>query len=236
MVKKETGNSETTPNDGGDKKGQEKKDVELTSEELINAIKDAGLTKSFDKYVKEQQDSEADRRVTQAILTHDLKLKKEAEEANAKAKTEKKKEEEQKNMSDTEKQIANLTEQIGSLTNIVKDLGESTVKTKRETLIKNALKKADLSEGFSKYITVDKDEDIDESVKSLKDEVLGLKQAEIDKKLKDGETPPKGEAAGSVGEEEAITFAKERNEGAAGQPFQGLSEVEIKKGEEIKEK
>jgi len=87
-------------------------------------------------------------------------------------------------MSDSEKTIANLTEQVGSLTNMVKGLSETTVKTKRETLIKDSLKKAGLNEGFLKYITVDKDEDIEESVKSLKDEVLGLKQAEIDKKLK----------------------------------------------------
>ena len=212
------------------KKLKEKK--ELTPEQLTEALKEAGLEESYKKHLQ----SETDKRVTQAITTHDLKLAKEKEEAATKVKTEEEKKKEQANMSDTEKQIANLTEQIGSLTNIVKGLGESTVKTKRETLIKNALEKADLSEGFSKYITVDKDEDIDESVKSLKDEVLGLKQAEIDKKLKDGEIPPKGEPAGSVGEELAVDFAKEKNEGAAGQPLQGLSEAEIKKGEEIKEK
>jgi len=118
----------------------------------------------------------------------------------------------------------------------VKDLSGTTVKTKRETLIKDALKKADLSEGFSKYITVEKDEDIDGSVKSLKDEVLGKKQAEIDKKLKDGETPPKGEAAGTIEEDAAKKFAETKNVGSKGEPFEGLSEEEIKKGEEIKEK
>ena len=203
---------------------------ELTSEQLIEALKEAGLEESYKKHLQ----SETDKRVTQAITTHDLKLAKEKEEAATKAKTEEEKKEEQANMSDTEKQIANLTEKIGSLTNIVKGFSESTVKTKRETLIKDALKKVDLSEGFSKYIAVDKDEDIEESVKNLKDEVLGLKQAEIDKKLKDGDVPPKGESAGSVGEELAVSFAEEKNKGAAGQPFQGLSEKEIKKGEEIK--
>ena len=87
----------------------------------------------------------------------------------------------------------------------------------------------------SKYITVDKDEDIEGSVASLKDQVLGLKQAEIDKKLKeDGGALLKGEAAGSIAEEEAKNFAKERNEGAAGQPFQGFDEKEIIEGKEIK--
>ena len=207
-----------------------KEKKELTPEQLTEALKEAGLEESYKKHLQ----SETDKRVTQAITTHDLKLAKEKEEAATKVKTEEEKKKEQANMSDTEKQIANLTEQIGSLTKIVKGLGESTFKTKRETLVKTALKEAGLSEGFSKYITVDKDEDINESVKSLKDEVLGLKQAEIDKKLKDGDTPPKGEPAGSVEEEEAVDFAKTKNEGAKGQPFQGFDEAEIKAGEEIK--
>jgi len=207
--------------------------VELTPEQLEAAIKEAGLEDSFKKYLQ----SEADRRVSQAILTHDLKLKKEAEEAEAKRKADEEKNKKQADMSDTEKTIANLTEQIGNLTNMVKGLGETTVKAKRETLIKDSLKKAGLSEGFSKYITVEKDEDIEGSVKNLKDEVLGLKQAEIDKKLKeDGGAPAKGEAAGSIAEEEAKKFAQERNKGSASQPFQGFDEKEIVEGKEIKSK
>ena len=206
--------------------------VELTPEQLKEAIKKAGLEESYNKHLQ----SETDRRVTQAIATHDLKLSKEKEEVATKEKAEEKKKKEQENMSDTEKTIANLAEQVGSLTNLVKGFAETTGETKRETLIKDALKKADLNEGFSKYIAVDKDEDIEESVKNLKDQVLGHKQAEIDKKLKGGEAPPKGEPAGTVGEEVAKTFAEEKNLGTKGQPFQGLSEEEIKKGEEIKEK
>ena len=206
--------------------------IELTPEQLIEAIKEAGLEGSFNKYLQ----SETDRRVSQAITTHDLKSAKEKEEAATKEKTEKKKEEEQKNMSESEKKISDLTEEVKNLTALVKDLSGTTVKTKRETLIKDALKKADLSEGFSKYITVEKDEDIEGSVKSLKDEVLGHKQAEIDKKLKDEEVPSKGEAAGTIEEDEAKKFAEEKNVGSEGAPFKGLSEEEIKKGETIKEK
>lgn len=209
-----------------------KGEKELTSEELVKAIKEAGLEGSFNKFLQ----SETDRRVSQAISTHDLKSAKEKEEATAKEKAEEKKKKDQENMSDAEKKISDLTGEVKSLTTLVKDLSGSTVKTKRETLIKDALKKADLSEGFSKYITVDKDEDIEESVKNLKDQVLGHKQAEIDKRLKEGEVPSKGEAAGSVGEELAKSFAEEKNLGAKGQPFEGLSEAEIKKGEVIEEK
>jgi len=206
--------------------------IELTPEQLVEAIKESGLEDSFNKYLQ----SETDRRVTQAITTHDLKSAKEKEEAIEKEKAEKKKKEEQANMSESEKKISDLTEEVKNLTILVRELSGTTVKTKRETLIKDALKKADLSEGFSKYITVDKDEDIEESVKSLKDEILGHKQAEIDKELKDEEPPPKGEPMGSLKEEEAKKFAEEKNAGPGGQPFQGLSEEEIKKGEEIKEK
>ncbi len=209
-----------------------KGEIELTPEQLVEAIKEAGLEESFNKHLQ----SETDRRVSQAIITHDLKSAKEKEEAATKEKIEKKKKEEQSGMSEGEKKISDLTEEVKSLTTLVKDLSGTTVKTKRETLIKDALKKADLSEGFLPYITVEKDEDIEKSVESLKGEVLGRKQAEIDKKLKEGEIPSKGEPAGSVGEEIAKSFAKEKNEGAEGQPFQGLSEVEIKKGEEIKVK
>ena len=205
--------------------------VELSPEQLTEALKKAGLEESYKKHLQ----SETDKRVTQAIATHDLKLAKEKEEAATKAKTEEEKKKEQANMSDSEKTIANLTEQVGSLTSLVKGLSETTVKGKRETLIKDSLKKAGLNEGFLKYITVDKDEDIEESVKSLKDEVLGLKQAEIDKKLKeDGGVPTKGEPAGTIAEEAAKSFAQERNKGSAGQPFQGFDEKEIIEGKEIK--
>ena len=205
--------------------------VELTPEQLEAAMKEAGLDESFKKYLQ----SETDRRVSQAITTHDLKLSKEKEEAIAKAKADEEKNKKQATMSETEKTIANLAEQVGNLTNLIKGFGETTVKAKRETLIKDSLKKAGLSEGFSKYITVDKDDDIEGSVKSLKDEVLGLKQAEIDKKLKeDGGAPAKGEVAGSIAEEEAKNFAKTRNEGSKNQPFRGFDEKEIIEGKEIK--
>jgi len=213
------------------KKLKEKK--ELTPEQLTEALKKAGLEESYKKHLQ----SETDKRVTQAIATHDLKLSKEKEEAEAKKKADEEKNKKQANMSETEKLIANLAEAVQNLTGKVDSLGETTVKAKRETLIKDSLKKAGLNEGFSKYITVEKDEDIEASVTTLKDEVLGLKQAEIDKKLKEaGGAPAKGEPAGSIAEEEAKEFAKERNEGSKGQPFQGFDEKEIIEGKEIKSK
>jgi outer membrane phospholipase A len=92
-------------------------------EQLVEALKEAGLEESYKKHLQ----SETDKRVTQAITTHDLKLAKEKEEATTKAKTEEEKKKEQENMSDTDKKIANMTEQIGSLTDLVKGFSESTV-------------------------------------------------------------------------------------------------------------
>jgi len=55
--------------------------------------------------------------------------------------------------------------------------------------IKDSLKVAGLSEGFAKYIKVDKEEDIELAVKDLNDNILGQKQLVIDNKLK-GDLPP----------------------------------------------
>ena len=196
--------------------------VELTPEQLKEAIKKAGLEESFNKHLQ----SETDRRVSQAIATHDLKLSKEKEEAAAKVKADEEKNKKQANMSETEKTISNLTEEVKSLTSLVRGLGESTVKTKRETLIKDSLKKAGLNEGLSRYITVDKDEDIEGSVKSLKDDMLGLKQTIIDEKLKDGEPPAKGEAAGNINEELIGKVAS--GEGTTAETFEGKKLIEEK--------
>jgi len=197
------------------KKEQEK--IDLTPEQLLDAIKEAGLEESFKKFLQ----SETDRRVTQAIATHDLKLKKQAEEKMAKEKAEREKQKQREGMTDEQKKIAELADQISDLTNLVKTLTESTVKQKRETLIKETLKKEGLKEGFSKFIQVEKDEDIPEAVKNLKNEVLELQQQEIDKKLKEGGTPATGDRAGSLAEEVAKSFAEERNKGPGSQPFEG---------------
>ena len=197
-------------------------------DKILKTLKDAGLEESFKKYLQ----SETDRRVTQAIKTHDEKIKKEAEEKAAKEKADKDKEKSQEGMTEDQKTIANLTDQVSNLTKLVQGLSETTVKSRREATIKDALSKAGLKEGFSKFITVEKDEDIPEAVENLKKEVLTLQQEEIDKKLKDGGTPLKGQSAGTIEEEKAKEYAKMRNEGAAGQPFQGKEVIEINKGKD----
>lgn len=99
------------------------------------------------------------------------------------------------------------------LQEVEKELSEmksNNAKSSLDNSIKKALKEAELGEGFAQYIKVDKEEDIETAVKDLKDNILGQKQESIDKKLKEGEIPQKGEATftGSGMETEAKDYAK----------------------------
>lgn len=110
-------------------------------------------------------------------------------------------------------QAKNLTdsEKITNLENELKELKNGNLKNSLDNSIKASLKEAGLSEGFAKYIKVDKEEDIGSAIKDLNDNILGLKQEAIDKKLKEGEIPPKGEVTftGSGSMETAVkNYAK----------------------------
>ena len=92
-------------------------------------------------------------------------------------------------------QARNLTdsEKITNLETELKELKSTNAKSSLNNSIKKALKEADLSEGFSQYIKVDSEEGIENAVKDLKDNILEQKQESIDKKLKEGDKPLKGE-------------------------------------------
>lgn len=154
-------------------------EIELTGDELLAAIKESGLSKSFQTYIKKY----SDQKVTQGIDTF-------------------KKNTQAKNLTDSEK-ITNLETEL-------KELKNGNLKNSLDTLIKASLKKVGLSEGFLKYIKVDKEEDIGPAIKDLNDNILGLKQEEIDNKLKGEEPPPKGDVtfAGSGMETAVKEFAK----------------------------
>ena len=76
----------------------------------------------------------------------------------------------------------------------ISEMKNNNAKSILNNSIKKALKEADLSEGFAQYIKVDKEEDIENAVKDLQENILGQKQESIDKKLKEGDIPLKGEA------------------------------------------
>ena len=77
----------------------------------------------------------------------------------------------------------------------ISEMKSNNAKSVLNNSIKKALKEADLSEGFTKYIKVDKEEDIENAVKDLQEDILGQKQESIDKLLKEGEIPNKGDTS-----------------------------------------
>jgi len=119
------------------------------------------------------------------------------------------------------KQRDSLTEKerITELENEIKSLKNGIAKGDLDTLIKTELKKEGLNEDLIKYIRVEDSDKVVESVKALKEDILNLKQKEIDIKLKEGEIPKKGEtiAVDSVMEK----FVEGKNVGKTGSPFEG---------------
>lgn len=100
-------------------------------------------------------------------------------------------------------------ERIVNLENELKGIKDNTAKNTINNSIKDSLKEAGLSEGFSKFIRVDKEEDIGSAVKDLKDNILELKQLDIDNKLKGEEPPSKGDTFAGSGMETAVkAYAK----------------------------
>ena len=154
-------------------------EIELNESQLLDAIKEAGIDKSFQAYLQKY----TDQKVSSGIDTF-------------------KKNTQAKNLSDKERLEAVETE--------LKNLKDNNLKSSLDNSIKASLKEAGLSEGFLKYIKVEKEEDIGTAIKDLNDNILGLKQEAIDKKLKEGEPPQKGDVtfAGSGMETAVKEFAK----------------------------
>lgn len=194
-----------------------KESLKLSPEQFLDAIKEAGLGANLDKYLQ----SETDRRVTEAVKTHDAKLKTETDKKKEEIENAEKKKKENEGLTDEQKLITSLTDEVRELkesfTKILEDRKQSDIQIQ----IKDALKKADLPEGFVKYIKTNESDKIGEEIENLKNEVLTFQQKEIDKMIKDGTMPAKGTTAETVGEEIATKFAEEKNEGSAEAPFEG---------------
>ena len=160
-------------------KDETNEEIELSEDELLAAIKESGIDKSFQSYLQRY----TDKKVSSGIDTF-------------------KKNTQAKNLSDKERLEAVETE--------LKNLKDTNLKSSLNNSIKKSLKEAGLSEGFAKYIKVDKEEDVGTAVKDLKDNILELKQLDLDNKLKGNEPPQKGDitGAGSGMETAAREFAK----------------------------
>jgi len=131
-----------------------------------------------------------------------------------------------------EKNRGNKTDQerIGELETEIKDLKSGIAKGDLDNQIKIELKKEGLSEDLIKYIRVDDPDKVAEGVKALKDDILDLKQKEIDTKLKEGGIPSKGETikVDSVIEK----FVEGKNVGKAEGPFEGKESENKSEGDQ----
>ena len=109
---------------------------------------------------------------------------------------------EKKDFSDSEK-IINLETEL-------KELKDTTTKENTKTLIEAELEKQNLSKGLIKYLKIEDPSLIAESVASLKNDLLEIKQGEIDQRLKEGDIPSKGDPAGAGSgiESAARSYAK----------------------------
>lgn len=147
---------------------------------------EAVKTAGLEKNFKSYLQKEGDRRLTEGLKTYQKNLEK-------------------KDSSDSEKII--------NLENELKEIKDTNLKNTLNNSIKASLKVAGLSEGFAKYIQVDKEEDIGTAIKDLNDNILGLKQEAIDNQLKGDNPPLKGDKTGTgSGMETAVReYAKKIN-------------------------
>ncbi len=183
-------------------KADTNKSKSYTTEELVNILKEAGLDEAFQKALQ----SETDRRVMQAIKTHDEKLKKDAEEKAAKEKQK----EGQETMTPEQKEIQSLKDTIKVLGEKIEGVTTKVSTSDKDARIKAALKNAGLAETFAANIIVDDPEKIDETVKNFKAAMDAQLQTGIDQKLAAGELASvKKGASGQTVEQTAIAdYAK----------------------------
>ena len=162
---------------------------ELSEEELLKAVEEAGLSKSLEKYVQ----SLTDRRVTDAIKTHEKKLK----DKQRKEKEDKEKAETDKTMGETDQKVSRLEENLTQLTSMMTEfIGKA--KTEKLALLKDvAIKDAGLPDEWKQLLDVDSEEKIPERVKLIKEGFAKLKDREIEA-WASGQKQPFRSAGGSA--------------------------------------
>ncbi|MCK5601742.1 hypothetical protein KAR91_07740 [Candidatus Pacearchaeota archaeon] len=175
---------------------------QLTPEELLKTVEEAGMKDVFDSVIKDAVDKKLDRRVTQAIKTHDAKKAKEAEELAEKDKADKAKLDKEKTMSDEQKIIAKLQDDNTELKTMFKEFMGKTKKESLDKLKIEALETAKMKPSLaSRILTTDPDK-IEAEVAELKAEILDIQQTEIDKRIEEQKKPLMGQI-GSEAEADA---------------------------------
>lgn len=187
----------------------------MTETEFIELIKTNGQEELLNKYISRV----VDRRVTEAIKTHDEKLKKAEPKQLVK-----------EDMTAEEKRIAELEGIIKGFDEKLNSLTTKLTTSEMDSRIKAEIKKAGLAEEFADYVKTDDPEKITEAVNSLKTRIEQAKQADINKMLENGELSSikKGNPGNTLAEAEIAAYAKSlEGSGAPKNPdFQGKLSAE----------
>jgi len=177
-----------------------------TDAEFLAAVERRGLGDPLKRYLQ----SQTDKRVTEALKTHDEKIKKAAEDEAAKKKDDDSTGE--KTMTDERREINALKDTITGLVEKLDGIETKLTTSDKTALILAALKDAGLDEKFAKYVTADDPDGITAAVANLKTDLDARAQADIDAKLESGAlAAPKAGGAGQTAEEKDIAeYAKTR--------------------------
>jgi polyhydroxyalkanoate synthesis regulator phasin len=189
----------------------------LSKEELLEAVKKAGLGDAFNKILQ----SETDRKAAELLKKHQDEQKKAAEDEAAK----KKAEEDQKNMTAEQKEIQALKGTIDELKETIAGITTNLSKSTLSSRIRAELTKQGLNEKFESNIVVSDPEKIADTVAGFKATFDEQQQATINEKLKAGElaTVKTGIAGQTPDETKIAEYAKSIGEGGVSKNtvFQG---------------
>ena len=192
-----------------------KEDIDTTVEKFIKIQKE--IPKSFDELLKnpalkaeyeKRQKAEADRRVTEAVKTHDEKIKKEQDEAAAKQK----KEEADKDKTADQLKYDELTGKLTKLTDDFSKMQGSLSDEAITTLKRQELKDSGLDEEKDlQFVTGTTSDEVKTQVTALKERQDILRQAQIDDLIKDNRLPPKSSGTTTLSEDTAKSYAQDLN-------------------------
>ena len=168
----------------------------LPPKDFLDAAKRAGFEKELLAHIQ----SENDKRVTEAIKTHDKKLKETAEETAKREQEEKERLEKEKTMTPYEKELETLKadfaqkdkerdEKFEKLTGMFKEFMGKDKADKLDVLKDEALKEAGLPTKYKDLLTVEDESKLEERIKIIKEGFAEQKEKEVETWVKDQKTP-----------------------------------------------
>lgn len=171
---------------------------ETGKSDIAGLLKDVGLEEELSAHVQ----SETDRRVTQALKTHEAKMK----EKILAEKKEPEKPAEKKEVDVLAEVKAMIGEMVKPLQETVETLKTEKAKSERQGIVAETLKEAGLDAKYAKYVTGDDADGIKKSVSEIKQDM-------IDRAIEgNGKQPGKGNLS-DVGDKLAEEAAEAANKG-----------------------